>query len=56
MIFFYYIPKIKAKSLEISVNGNSYIKVICSIIENNVTTQLDINFHSTENSDIPKYY
>ena len=38
-----YIRKTKAKRLEISLNGDSHMKVIGSIIENTVTNQLNIN-------------
>ena len=40
--------------LKYSLNRDSYIKVIDSIIENNVTVQLDINSYSTQNSEISK--
>ena len=40
--------------LKYSLNRDSYIKVIDSIIENNVTFQLDINSYSTQNSEISK--
>ena len=43
-----YIRKTKAKRLEISLNGDSHMKVIGSIIENTVTTQLNINSSSKE--------
>ena len=40
--------------LKYSLNRDSYIKVIDSIIENNITVQLDINSYSTQNSEISK--